>query len=238
MKQLEEQIERFKEVLFENSNASDSDSSIGEGLTNRGQKRKKRAKTAYFGCVGRSAGSGLDVDVYSIGDSKRSVISHYQKRKEPEWLDRDNPYRDINVSELVLPLSKPAQLLDNPDTMSIFKNDVLSQLAETAQQSIVNEHKYTVQLQQLFIALLGDDPNLTVSPNERFGITDEQRSTLLDIVRESLDKSREFVRSLTTIRMNLLRAERYKNKVLSYCRGGEETSEKEQDGNRENESNA
>ncbi|WBW74851.1 histone deacetylase complex subunit Rxt2 [Schizosaccharomyces osmophilus] len=219
MKQLEEQIERFKEALFEDSDAADSDSSIGESLTNRGLKRKKNSKSVYYGSMGNSTGTSVDVDYYSIGNTKRGVISHYRRRSEPEWLDHDNPYHNININETMAPLANPQNIFTHPGIAYIFEQNYLDVLAASAHESISSEHKYAAQLQQLFSALLGDDPSLTEPPHEVFGITVEQCNGLTETVQKALEKSREFIRCWSNVRMDLLRAIRFKEKVLTYCQG-------------------
>ncbi|CAA22281.2 Clr6 and Rpd3L histone deacetylase complex subunit Rxt2 [Schizosaccharomyces pombe] len=219
MKQFEEQIERFKQALFEDSDASDSDSSIGEALTNRGLKRKKGSKNVYYGCVGNSSGSSIDIDYYNIGNTKRGVVSHFRRRIDPEWLDHDNPYNDINIAEIMSPLTKPQDLLTHPAISSIFEQNYLSILASSALEIISAEHKYTAHLEQLMVALLGDDPSLPGPPHEVFGISPEQCRELTITVQEALEKSKEFIRCWTNVRMDLLRAIRFKNKVIAYCQG-------------------
>ncbi|CAI2179400.1 11137_t:CDS:2 [Funneliformis geosporum] len=137
---------------------------IGLVPHNRGHKMKNRAEALDSGVKLRAPyGYIEDKEEVEIPHGTRRPII-YRTNKETtnqatefEGDPNDNPYKDINVEDILGPLEKPEDAVRKPHYRRILKSKHLESLAKELMERIEKEHEFNKKISRLMIVFQGDD---------------------------------------------------------------------------------
>ncbi|KAK9477135.1 RXT2-like protein [Lipomyces japonicus] len=178
--QVLEDILRFKAALERSEDASDSDSSIGAAVSNRGQKLKRNARTVSEGRLDFAFGKGAQPEVVTYANKKRKVVwlkpgrfdndlsEEENDADDEDGFDKDNdddPYAGVDIEAILSPIGHPSELPSHPGISRAYTRTTLSTLARRALDLICTEQKQLVQVNRLLAAFLGDDTNFFLEKN-------------------------------------------------------------------------
>lgn len=163
------EIIRLKERLAEPADVSDSDEQEDYYmLTNRGNKLKRGAR-AVACTVLNPPGDPVGVRVVDYHGQKQALI--YKKSRsvfveDVEELEGDSEYDpdepqlldDVKLSELLKPISDPAEVPHHPAMSRTYTSEILQKIARESLDIIVDEKDRVTKLANLLSAFLGDDP--------------------------------------------------------------------------------
>lgn len=172
-----EELIRFKEALARPENASDSSSSVNIYLGNRGCKLKHKARYAYRGKLGIPSSILTDHKTVYYGSKGRTVIQRKKHRYGSIDTDTemsthsDDPYHDIDIDELLAPISHPAEFLRRSCRKSLQL--CLDSLARQLLDTISEERAYNILLSKLLFFLLGDYTSVNMASHLKFQETKE-----------------------------------------------------------------
>ncbi|CCJ29665.1 unnamed protein product [Pneumocystis jirovecii] len=171
-----EELIRFKEALARSENASDSSSSVGMYVGNRGRKLKRKARYAYRGKLGIPSDILTDSKTVYYGSKHRTVIQRKKRRTSLDDTDgeasthSDDPYRDIHIDELLAPIVHPADLPRHRSYRMSLTQSCLTNLAIQILDVISEEREYNINISKLLFIFLGDDWSIHTAfrTNEKF----------------------------------------------------------------------
>ncbi|CAG8485404.1 4369_t:CDS:2 [Funneliformis mosseae] len=175
-KAAEKQVTEAARVLYLSSSKPIPDSTVSRdenmsreqeiGLVphNRGHKMKHRAEALDSGVKLRAPyGYVEDKEEVEIPNGTRRPII-YRANKEAtnqatefEGDPNDNPYKDINVEDILGPLEKPEDAVRKPHYRRILKSKHLESLAKELMERIEKEHEFNKKISRLMIVFQGDD---------------------------------------------------------------------------------
>jgi hypothetical protein len=137
---------------------------IGLVPHNRGHKMKHRAEALDSGVKLRAPyGYVEDKEVVEIPNgTRRPVIYRVDKEATDQATDfegdpYDNPYKDINVEDILGPLEKPEDAVRKSHYRRILRSKHLESLANELMERIEKEHEFNKKISRLMIVLQGDD---------------------------------------------------------------------------------
>ncbi|KAG5518466.1 hypothetical protein PMAC_002861 [Pneumocystis sp. 'macacae'] len=158
-----EELIRFKEALSRSENASDSSSSVGMYVGNRGRKLKHKARYTYRGKLGIPSDILTDRKTVYYGSKFRTIIQRKKRKTSLDDTDgetsthSDDPYRDIHIDELLAPIVHPADLPRHRSYRMSLTQSCLTNLAIQILDAIAEERAYNINLSKLLFIFLGDD---------------------------------------------------------------------------------
>ncbi|GES97843.1 RXT2-like protein [Rhizophagus clarus] len=137
---------------------------IGLVPHNRGHKMKHRAEALDSGVKLRAPyGYVEDKEEVEIPNGTRRPIIYRENKEatdqatEFEGDPDDNPYKDINVEDILGPLEKPEDAVRKSHYRRILKSKHLESLANELMERIEKEHEFNKKISRLMIVLQGDD---------------------------------------------------------------------------------
>jgi hypothetical protein len=137
---------------------------IGLVPHNRGHKMKHRAEALDSGVKLRAPyGYVEDKEEVEIPNGTRRPIIYRENKEatdqatEFEGDPNDNPYKDINVEDILGPLEKPEDAVRKSHYRRILKSKHLESLANELMERIEKEHEFNKKISRLMIVLQGDD---------------------------------------------------------------------------------
>ncbi|KTW26999.1 hypothetical protein T552_02491 [Pneumocystis carinii B80] len=174
-----EELIRFKEALERSENGSDSSSSVNIYMGNRGCKLKRKARYAYRGKLGVPSSIITDRKKVYYGLKGRTVIQR-KKHHRDRSIDTDtemsthsdDPYHDIDIDELLAPISHPAEFLRHRSCRKSLQS-CLESLARQLLDTISEERTYNILLSKFLFILLGDDTSINMASHLNFQETKE-----------------------------------------------------------------
>ncbi len=159
-----EEIVRLKYALRRRPDDSDSDeSSIGNAVTNRGNKLKRKAKDVYEGKLGRSL---YETEQVEYANKRRLVIHRHKPAHESEMEEMeeaagdasdDDPYAKVKIEDILAPLAHPSDLLTHPGYSVPYSRHVLRELCALSLDATNLEQRHLVAMNKLLARLMGDD---------------------------------------------------------------------------------
>ncbi|CAG8569470.1 12518_t:CDS:2, partial [Acaulospora morrowiae] len=136
------------------------------GLTphNRGHKMKNRA-AALDGGVRLRAPYGYqeDLEPVDVPNGSRHHIIYRIHKPDIEHITEfngdlsDNPYKDIDVKEILSPLKRPEDAVRKPHALHVLRSQHLDSLATSLREKIEQENNYRRYISRLMDILQGDD---------------------------------------------------------------------------------
>ncbi|RHZ44126.1 hypothetical protein Glove_757g14 [Diversispora epigaea] len=151
---------------YSTSNVINDETKEEIGLTphNRGHKMKNRAAALDSGVRLRAPyGYQEDLGLVDIPNGSRRHIIYRINKSEAESMTEfygeaiDNPYKDIDVKEILSPLKKPEDAVRRSDYLRILKNQHLEHSAIILRNKIEKENIYRRNMVKLMDTLQGDD---------------------------------------------------------------------------------
>ncbi|CAG8569994.1 6668_t:CDS:2 [Diversispora eburnea] len=151
---------------YSTSNIINDETKEEIGLTphNRGHKMKNRAAALDSGVRLRAPyGYQEDLGLVDIPNGSRRHIIYRINKSEVENMTEfygeaiDNPYKDIDVKEILSPLKKPEDAVRKSDYLHILKNQHLEYSAIILRNKIEKENIYRRNMVKLMDTLQGDD---------------------------------------------------------------------------------
>ncbi|KAI9322270.1 hypothetical protein BX666DRAFT_2103654 [Dichotomocladium elegans] len=111
---------------------------------------------------------------YIQGNKKRMVVKRRRRNLDDELSDvaDDDPYRQINIEDILSPIEVPTDIVQRPALKRIIKSPQIEGLARTAMEFIESEKNFSKILSRLSAILHHDDPQYLDLEFER---TPEQR---------------------------------------------------------------
>ncbi|KAG4304739.1 hypothetical protein PORY_001792 [Pneumocystis oryctolagi] len=180
-----EELIRFKEALTRSENESDSSSSVGMYVGNRGRKLKRKARYAYRGKLGIPSNILTDKRTVYYGLKQRTVIQRKKRRttsgdtEGDVSTNSDDPYHDIHIDELLAPIVHPADLSRHRSYHKSLTQSCLANLSIQLLDVIAEEREYNIKLSKLLFILLGDDWSIQMAflTNEKIDIKEKNDVT-------------------------------------------------------------
>ncbi|KAH8665857.1 RXT2-like protein [Tricladium varicosporioides] len=194
-----ETIAGMKKALKRKSYDSESDSST-EQLTNRGNKLRRKSRFVQEGQLAAPTGPQVYKKRIEHAGFYREVIS-----QNPLLIDEDgyevdsdedderaqtaiaaaaefDPYADIKIEQLLMPLTAAADLQDHPTLSKPFTSNTLTELTRHAREMVQKEKASLWRIKHLLTRLSGDN---TWIPCESLGMDDD-----ISLFFEDRDKAR------------------------------------------------
>ncbi|CDH56180.1 hypothetical protein RO3G_05260 [Lichtheimia corymbifera JMRC:FSU:9682] len=111
---------------------------------------------------------------YIQGNKKRTVVKRRRRNLDDDISDgaEDDPYRQINIEDILSPIEIPTDIVRRPALKRIIKSPQIEGLASTAMEFIESEKNFSKILSRLSAILHRDDPQYLDLVLER---TPEQR---------------------------------------------------------------
>ncbi|KAG2218806.1 hypothetical protein INT45_005453 [Circinella minor] len=111
---------------------------------------------------------------FLLGDKKRTVVKRRRRELDEELSDteEDDPYRKINIEDILSPIEYPTDIVRRPALKRIIKSPQIEELSNTAMEFIEGEKNFCKVLSRLSAILHHDDPQYLDLNFER---TPEQR---------------------------------------------------------------
>ncbi|CAG8490651.1 2198_t:CDS:2 [Acaulospora colombiana] len=136
------------------------------GLTphNRGHKMKNRA-AALDGGVRLRAPYGYQEELEPVdvpNGSRHHIIYRIHKADVENFTEfdgdpTDNPYKDIDIKEILSPLKRPEDAVRKSHCLNVLKSQHLDSLATSLREKIEQENNYRKKISRLMDILQGDD---------------------------------------------------------------------------------
>ncbi|KAI7880424.1 hypothetical protein K492DRAFT_207517 [Lichtheimia hyalospora FSU 10163] len=111
---------------------------------------------------------------YIQGNKKRTVVKRRRRNLDDDISDgaEDDPYRQINIEDILSPIEIPTDIVRRPALKRIIKSPQIEGLASTAMEFIESEKNFSKILSRLSAILHRDDPQyldlvLERSPEQR-----------------------------------------------------------------------
>lgn len=161
----------MKLAIARYQDSSDSDDPYLQP-TNRGNKLKRKAHHMQDAYSGRITGAKAYTRTIEHAGYRRNILRRNPKRydedgEELEDEDEDeeadaraaeeNPYAEIQLENLLLPLTSPASLPDHPSLSVPYRSSTLTDMAQHACEMVQRERKTLNNAKQLLKKLRGDD---------------------------------------------------------------------------------
>ncbi|KAH7342195.1 RXT2-like protein [Rhexocercosporidium sp. MPI-PUGE-AT-0058] len=169
-----ETIAGMKKAVKRKAYDSDSDSSI-ENLTNRGNKLRKKARFIHEGQLAPPSGPQVYKRRIEHAGYQRDVIS-----RNPPLVDEDgyevdsdddderardaiaaaaeqDPYSDVKIEHLLVPLTTASDLPDHPTLSKPFNSKTLTELTRHAGEMVQKEKASLWRIKHLLTRLSGDN---------------------------------------------------------------------------------
>ncbi|KAL9048687.1 MAG: hypothetical protein Q9162_007597 [Coniocarpon cinnabarinum] len=177
---IENTIRDMKKAMTREDDASDSDSSI-TGHTNRGNKLKRKAKYVREGRLAQADGPRVYKKRILYNDYPRYIISRNPPRVDQDGdlvdsehdnsdLDttdaEDDPYRDVHVENILMPLTAAADLDKHPALAVPYTSQILEQVVQNVQDMAQREQAGLWRLKNIQTEFCGDDSHAPVSDFE------------------------------------------------------------------------
>ncbi|KAG5437365.1 hypothetical protein PCANB_000796 [Pneumocystis canis] len=198
MKDIEtlEELLRFKEALARSENdniASESSSSVGLYVGNRGRKLKHKARYAYRGKL------GIPSDILT----DRKTVYYGQKQRTGIQMEKHQLIQMIHIMifilmanhrkivKLLAPIVHPSDLPKHWTYRKSLTRSCLENLASQLLDAIAEEREYSTKLSKLLFILLGDDRTIQMEfcINEKTDIEEKIDVTMTQGEMESEGKS-------------------------------------------------
>ncbi|KAG4302836.1 hypothetical protein PCK1_000779 [Pneumocystis canis] len=194
MKDIETLEERFKEALARSENdniASESSSSVGLYVGNRGRKLKHKARYAYRGKL------GIPSDILT----DRKTVYYGQKQRTGIQMEKHQLIQMIHIMIFILmanhrkillaPIVHPSDLPKHWTYRKSLTRSCLENLASQLLDAIAEEREYSTKLSKLLFILLGDDRTIQMEfcINEKTDIEEKIDVTMTQGEMESEGKS-------------------------------------------------
>lgn len=150
---------------------------INGETSNRGNKLKEGAERVH-----RDAVNGLNNDIEAVDVVSYERVSNELKQKkrrrridtynyedglyeyevyEDDEFDSDeNPYNEINIQEILAPISNQTDLVTRSSISKTYTNKILIKLAQQTIETIEKEQEHVNKLSSLLDLLLGEDSSL------------------------------------------------------------------------------
>ncbi|KAG5354934.1 hypothetical protein CJU89_6745 [Yarrowia sp. B02] len=263
---------RLKEALDREPHVSDSDESDTNITTNRGNKLKRAAEDVHMTKLPAPPLGNHRLKIVEYNGVRRPVL--YKRRRRDDNDDDDdendendendddgddddsNPYRGIQLEEILAPLTHPADLPHHKSMARTMTSTTLRTLSTRALDVICQEQKHVVQFMKLMSVFLGDDPSYILADNMHlpdydmeegedaprrtrqlatqevdpffalpqipydrdFGINRDAAEETRQLTQIALQRCEEFIRCITSVRMGLLRADRFRGQVYRWSK--------------------
>ncbi|KAM0796276.1 RXT2-like protein [Usnea florida] len=164
-------IQGMKLAVARYQDSSDSDVPYLQP-TNRGNKLKRKVHHIQNTQSGRTTGAKLYKRTIEHAGYRRDILRRNPKRydEDGEELDEsdedgeadaraaeENPYAEILLENLLLPLTSPAALPDHPSFSVPYLSSTLTDMAQNACEMVQRERKTLNNAKQLLKKLRGDD---------------------------------------------------------------------------------
>lgn len=161
----------MKLAIARYQDSSDSDDPYLQP-TNRGNKLKRKAHHMQAAETGRIVGVKAYKRTIEHAGYRRNILRRNPKRydEDGEELEDDdedeeadaraaeeNPYAEIQLENLLLPLTSPASLPDHPSLSVPYLSSTLTDMAQHACEMVQRERKTLNNAKQLLKKLRGDD---------------------------------------------------------------------------------
>ncbi|KAH6724782.1 RXT2-like protein [Leptodontidium sp. MPI-SDFR-AT-0119] len=169
-----ETIAGMKKAVKRKAYDSDSDSSI-EKLTNRGNKLRKKARFIHEGQLAPPSGPQVYKRRIEHAGYQRDIIS-----RNPPLVDEDgyevdsdddderardaiaaaaeqDPYSDVKIEHLLVPLTAASDLPDHPTLSKPFNSKTLTELTQHAGEMVQKEKASLWRIKHLLTRLSGDN---------------------------------------------------------------------------------
>ncbi|KAI8148213.1 hypothetical protein BJV82DRAFT_260044 [Fennellomyces sp. T-0311] len=144
-----------------NDNDGETDQ-VGLVAHNRGYKLNNWAATdsQFGGNKLRAPRTLANEEEYILGDKKRTVVKRRRRDLDEELSDaeEDDPYRQINIEDILSPIEYPTDIVHRPALKRIIKSPQIEELAHTAMEFIEGEKNFCKILSRLSAILHRDDP--------------------------------------------------------------------------------
>ncbi|KAF6227804.1 hypothetical protein HO173_011906 [Letharia columbiana] len=160
----------MKLTIARYQDSSDSDDPYLQA-TNRGNKLKRKVHHMQDAQSGRNPGAKAYKRTIEHAGYRRNILRRNPKRydEDGEELEdededgeadaraaEDNPYADIHLENLLLPLTSPASLLNHPSLSIPYLSSTLTDMAQHACELVQRERKTLNNAKQLLKKLRGD----------------------------------------------------------------------------------
>ncbi|KAL2063011.1 hypothetical protein VTL71DRAFT_6083 [Oculimacula yallundae] len=190
-----ETIAGMKKAVKRKAYDSDSDSSI-EHLTNRGNKLRKKARFIHEGQLAPPSGPQVYRRRIEHAGYQRDIIS-----RNPPLVDEDgyevdsdddddrardaiaaaadlNPYSDVKIEHLLVPLTAASDLPNHPTLSKPFSSKTLTELTQQAGEMVQKEKASLWRIKHLLTRLNGDNtwyPCASVEADDDFTLFMDER---------------------------------------------------------------
>ncbi|KAI9246096.1 hypothetical protein BDA99DRAFT_609704 [Phascolomyces articulosus] len=152
---------------------------VGLVAHNRGYKLNNWASTdsQLGGNKLRAPRTLANEEEFLLGDKKRTVVKRRRRELDEELSDteEDDPYRKINIEDILSPIEYPTDIVRRPALKRIIKSPQIEELSNTAMEFIEGEKNFCKILSRLSAILHHDDPQYLDLNFER---TPEQRKAV------------------------------------------------------------
>ncbi|ODV90738.1 hypothetical protein CANCADRAFT_44376 [Tortispora caseinolytica NRRL Y-17796] len=189
-----EEIGNLKEALVRNDDGSDSDSSIGEATSNRGNKLKVNAKEVHEGKLWKPYSSAMSDKPLEFANKKRKVLKAMEFDENGEESDIDKYLAEnIKIEKVLAPLSDFTDILTHPSISRSYKSENITLLARRIIDITFSEKENYTRLLNLLDILLSDDippvfedlPEIFKSEKDGNTIDAVVESTVEDIITKT-----------------------------------------------------